>query len=284
MLLHASIHFPLAREDQGCLVTLLTLRGLQSTSLLRGKTRIRAFPVMPAALQSTSLLRGKTEVSFDRGHDIVLQSTSLLRGKTSAFIPHGIAAVLQSTSLLRGKTYTFPDLWQPSHASIHFPLAREDLRNACSIFTAGCFNPLPSCEGRLSRRYTHDGRFCFNPLPSCEGRLIPFVEYDFSSDASIHFPLAWEDSRTDDNPALFVSLQSTSLLRGKTIWLSPLRILEVLQSTSLLRGKTWCRHHCPHCNLCFNPLPSCEGRLLVRSKCTMSEWLQSTSLLRGKTH
>ena len=104
MLLHASIHFPLAREDQGCLVTLLTLRGLQSTSLLRGKTRIRAFPVMPAALQSTSLLRGKTEVSFDRGHDIVLQSTSLLRGKTSAM----------------------PVQYSPQDASIHFPLARED--------------------------------------------------------------------------------------------------------------------------------------------------------------
>ena len=63
-----------------------------------------------------------------------------------------------------------------------------------------------------------------------------------------------------------------------------MRYLPVLQSTSLLRGKTSAMYRmCPKI-LCFNPLPSCEGRLCMRSFNLFYYKLQSTSLLRGKTN
>ena len=78
--------------------------------------------------------------------------------------------------------------------------------------------------------------------------------------ASIHFPLAREDDFWESVTAVAVVLQSTSLLRGKTILTSLLWYLERLQSTSLLRGKTQ-----------------------ILSNFDVLNMLQSTSLLRGKT-
>ena len=169
-------------------------------------------------LQSTSLLRGKTQWKWEHFILTELQSTSLLRGKTSPQLPAGIygnkrfnplpscegrpsvavfmpdAMSLQSTSLLRGKTFSESCFLQPQ------------IR----------FNPLPSCEGRphvpiavqsavnasihfpLAREDCPKIRlvcrqFRFNPLPSCEGR---------------------PNRRLNRN--LIGTLQSTSLLRGKT--------------------------------------------------------------------
>ena len=79
------------------------------------------------------------------------------------------------------------------------------------------FNPLPSSEGRHSdfcRRLL--AQCIFNPLPSSEGRQSVFS--------------VWFNFRV---------LQSTSLIRGKTIR-QPLAFSQpgALQSTSLIRGKT----------------------------------------------
>ena len=38
-------------------------------------------------------------------------------------------------------------------ASIHFPLAREDFIDSNLFLAILCFNPLPSCEGRLPRTH-----------------------------------------------------------------------------------------------------------------------------------
>ena len=100
-------------------------------------------------------------------------------------------------------------------------------------------------------------------------------------------------------------LQSTSLLRGKTLLQIISRTFPMLQSTSLLRGKTSVHIgkladkrasiHFPLARedyfltgqksflACFNPLPSCEGRRTQLGGFYQGEVLQSTSLLRGKT-
>ena len=77
------------------------------------------------------------------------------------------------------------------------------------------FNPLPSSEGRHPTRSDPADPFHFNPLPSSEGRRYIFHAY-----------------------TSMISLQSTSLIRGKTAGRSFPRCFYVLQSTSLIRGKT----------------------------------------------
>ena len=102
------------------------------------------------------------------------------------------------------------------------------------------------------------------------------------------------------------SLQSTSLIRGKTRFLynpyyqdctsihfphpredlspfvgNPHRLS--LQSTSLIRGKTT-RIPTEHTGMThFNPLPSSEGRQEKKERIAEEDVLQSTSLIRGKT-
>ena len=85
--------------------------------------------------------------------------------------------------------------------------------------------------------------------------------YGITYTASIHFPLAREDTMGSITGRTLLLLQSTSLLRGKTLSLHLQRCLPA----------------------CFNPLPSCEGRQMKRGKLSGNGMLQSTSLLRGKT-
>ena len=80
-----------------------------------------------------------------------------------------------------------------SVASIHFPLAREDL---VSEF-GGKTNALQSTS--LLR-----------------GKTIPVLLLSPPHDASIHFPLAREDLPSGYWNLITLKLQSTSLLRGKT--------------------------------------------------------------------
>ena len=168
-------------------------------------------------------------------------------------------------------------------ASIHFPLAREDVPHQKLNGPISGFNPLPSCEGRhvisgrcadlfnasihfpLAREDSLLGRHGhwpqrFNPLPSCEGRrpLNPVILIYWI--ASIHFPLAREDAGDFVNPSAFEALQSTSLLRGKT-FRTDFRICEKKCFNPLpsCEGRQAQLASCC-CDLSFNPLPSCEGR------------------------
>ena len=123
----------------------------------------------------------------------LLQSTSLLRGKTREHIlAHRIVHSFNPLPSCEGRLIILSALHRPL-ASIHFPLAREDVIKFNGESYRICFNPLPSCEGRP---FTTDITFSFlrfNPLPSCEGRQIA------------------SGSRSG-----LIMLQSTSLLRGKT--------------------------------------------------------------------
>ena len=189
-------------------------------------------------LQSTSLLRGKTSQPKGKIISSRLQSTSLLRGKTLYRLTFLLSKVLQSTSLLRGKTMDRIIFGSRRFASIHFPLARED------IFDFS----------------THTALICFNPLPSCEGRPISSSCFSSDSFASIHFPLARGDTK--------------KLLGTGDIYAS-IHFPLAREDDSLVGNSTIFD--------CFNPLPSCEGRLIRHDKAFEHILLQSTSLLRGKT-
>ena len=104
--------------------------------------------------------------------------------------------VFQSAPLLRGATV---GVWRGCggvNVSIRAPLARGDLASARLRLVTECFNPRPSCEGRLFPRLALWNKCgvsiraplargdstgnantaaekCFNPRPSCEGRPMP---------------------------------------------------------------------------------------------------------------
>ena len=151
----------------------------------------------------------------------MLQSTSLLRGKTSICAYSGFCAMLQSTSLLRGKTSQSGSLLDGQTG----------------------FNPLPSCEGRREKFYTVELETGFNPLPSGWGSHIDTLYYlGHSLGASFLFSLARQRSGLillKEHLICFNPLPSCEGRPAKSITQSPFRML---QSTSLLRGKTLCRN------------------------------------------
>ena len=147
----------------------------------------------------------------------MLQSTSLLRGKTCKRSPNGMyQGSFNPLPSCEGRRISFqPDI-RCRCASIHFPLAREDriCKNEKIAENASIHFPLAR-EDLFFRRV-----------------VICYIN------ASIHFPLAREDSRICFMRYPICTLQSTSLLRGKTWISSAIAMLQLLQSTSLLRGKT----------------------------------------------
>ena len=149
-ILNASIHFPLAREDKytdpvdagaDCFNPLPSCEGrpfffalstagrmLQSTSLLRGKTScwLSPYHVLIASIhfplaREDDLLRG--EVTFRGGFNPLPSCEG--RQYLPSYSVYGW--LLQSTSLLRGKTMLRDLQVDKLRASIHFPLAREDM-------------------------------------------------------------------------------------------------------------------------------------------------------------
>ena len=146
------------------------------------------------------------------------------------------------------------------------------------------FNPLPSCEGRPTRRLTiRSASSHFNPLPSCEGRLrrvktglqvdqisihSPHARGDTRLAVqshrwviSIHSPHARGDGDTDVKYARrsVISIHSPHARgdrvicagTGGTIYFNPLPSCEGRPARAARAGS----------QLHFNPLPSCEGRL-----------------------
>ena len=168
---------------------------------------------------------------------------------------------------------------------------------------------------------------CFNPRPSCEGRLIPKT----IANQIIKFqstPLMRGATRVTSPPAGTDGFQSTPLMRGATDgrlvephalvvsihaphargdaraarYRPPTRRFNPRPSCEGRLLRFWlanaCNHvsiHAPHARgdraLCggdglgkgFNPRPSCEGRLLLLGLHGLADEFQSTPLMRGAT-
>ena len=122
------------------------------------------------------------------------------------------------------------------------------------------FNPLPSCEGRLTSFALRLHALNFNPLPSCEGRHVPAVDTCFRNTISIHSPHARGDKQSHQRIVVrHISIHSPHARGDRS--LSPREVLRMRISI-----------HSPHArgdpsdsvsatySMHFNPLPSCEGR------------------------
>ena len=156
----------------------------------------------------------------------------------------------------------------------------------------------------MSRR-SSPGMRNFNPLPSCEGRLLHVINAIFN----ILFqstPLMRGETDLHPEEGDEAIFQSTPLIRGETgacadyaqvrtisihsphargdedFYCDDVEII-TFQSTPLMRGET--RRAFPGDGRAadFNPLPSCEGRLLSTQSCILSRQFQSTPLMRGET-
>ena len=160
---------------------------------MRGETdNPPPYPVK-SVFQSTPLMRGETK----KRHDLVF------RHKISIHSPHA-----------RGDQYRFfvrLDLFISIHSphargdfilmpgeraikiSIHSPHARGDLVRG--RFSARCFyfNPLPSCEGRLSHEYVSCPLARFQSTPLMRGETNPPVNPPVNPEISIHSPHARGD-------------------------------------------------------------------------------------------
>ena len=76
----------------------------------------------------------------------------------------------QSTPLARGETLLFNLFKRLLDISIHSPHTRGDGWSTFWAVDGAHFNPLPSHEGRLVKRFLQFFYNNFNPLPSHEGR------------------------------------------------------------------------------------------------------------------
>ena len=238
---------------------------------------------------------------------VLLQSTSLLRGKTQWKWEHFILTELQSTSLLRGKTFSESCFLQPQ---IRFnPLPSCEGRHILYAFRVAdtCFNPLPSCEGRpYHPRISHNHHHMLQSTSLLRGKTGMWFFQNLSFQASIHFPLAREDSEAAPPGIEPNTLQSTSLLRGKTPFAGSVTCRRYASIHFPLAREDVFPARCsryPNASIhfplaredeidmgslsrlsSFNPLPSCEGRLILPLLSLSVIMLQSTSLLRGKTY
>ena len=169
---HASIHFPLAREDRVLFGSPFSRAMLQSTFLLRGKTRSTIRPnFLAGLLQSTCLLRGKTDRPADRAfHDCRFNPLPSCDGRQHSRSRWLFVWRFNPLPSCEGRPFQLKPHKVIYDASIHFPLARED-----------------PCERTIERRIHASIHF---PLAR-EDTLHPSVRRLLR--ASIHFPLARED-------------------------------------------------------------------------------------------
>ena len=144
---------------------------------------------------------------------------------------------LQSTPLLQGKTKNTSFLPEILNASIHFPLAREDLPITVSDAPRRASIHFPLAREDMTVKELYPVRDASIHFPLAREDLIA-VFASVVLNASIHFPLAREDGyglfgssgtarfnplpscegrhRVEQSQPLIAMLQSTSLLRGKT--------------------------------------------------------------------
>ena len=146
----------------------------------------------------------------------VFQSTPLMRGATTAFPISLTVLEFQSTPLMRGATLIGLITASPLLVSIHAPHARGDLPSSIYLLNPSCFNPRPSCEGRLAvPAKLHAGARVSIHAPHARGDLVGRV-LEVVARVSIHAPHARGDDRERHHALRRPGFQSTPLMRGAT--------------------------------------------------------------------
>ena len=123
----------------------------------------------------------------------------------------------------------------------------------------------------------------FQSTPLMRGETIHTAIMGLKSGISIHSPHARGDVQVRKLDQPRTKFQSTPLMRGETKSQVTFFRASIFQSTPLMRGETVDLPndvlHIQH----FNPLPSCEGRLLRAATEAGVLQFQSTPLMRGET-
>ena len=123
-------------------------------------------------------------------------------------------------------------------ASIHFPLAREDYVFFDNLYSCFRFNPLPSCEGRHIPHALIRHSTMLQSTSLLRGKTSPGISAPTGPSASIHFPLAREDPSCPNSSTTQHASIHFPLAREDQQSDVPFLVVAKLQSTSLLRGKT----------------------------------------------
>ena len=237
-----------------------TIEALQSTSLLRGKTRPEALGQDAGRFNPLPSCEGRPYFPF-----------TVFNENASIHFP-----------LAREDAMSPPQI--PLAARFNpLPSCEGRLARLIPPSKVRCFNPLPSCEGRRSQTTSLLMTACFNPLPSCEGRRGKNSNAYHQCSASIHFPLAREDQMYRRYMELNHGFNPLPSCEGRRPECLPSELLNMLQSTSLLRGKTIRESGAVfHINASIHFPLAREDEMSLR-KFALTVMLQSTSLLRGKT-
>ncbi len=206
-----------------------------------------------------------------------------MRGATGISSAHRRLTRFQSTPLMRGATrWARPTSTSPA-----------------------CFNPRPSCEGRLDPKAGEYARLRVSihaPHARGDDELLDVVVRDV---VSIHAPHARGDSTLMVPSSLTLSFNPRPSCEGRPRTLRCRRGRYSFQSTPLMRGATCVARadrgprvvsiHAPHARgdpcatpTCpgrarFNPRPSCEGRPKTAYALDEALAFQSTPLMRGAT-
>ena len=117
---------------------------------MRGATRFIISPrFLFVSFNPRPSCEGRRMIEFEEGNHPLFQSTPLMRGATEVVTQTLEPLEFQSTPLMRGATiYQVSEEYQLM-VSIHAPHARGDLSRTQLSPVFSCFNPRPSCEGRL---------------------------------------------------------------------------------------------------------------------------------------
>ncbi len=227
-------------------------------------------------------MRGATRVDQAEEGWGWFQSAPLMRGATLRPCRCGVSIEFQSAPLMRGATLSSVPLPKLQTVSIRAPHARGDQSFGPQSSSTGCFNPRPSCEGRLAANRdcrwfrlvsiraphargdhpilgTATNRPSFNPRPSCEGRLLQVGHVGGSREVSIRAPHARGDF-SKALPGSVALFQSAPLMRGATTEELKQAVRDKFQSAPLMRGATISAVCSVAVIISFNPRPSCEGR------------------------
>ncbi len=103
----------------------------------------------------------------------------------------------QSAPLLRGAIAIAGRTAGMQQVSIRAPLARGDLSGGITHYKPACFNPRPSCEGRLQGNDYPAKRLVFQSAPLLRGAIMPDVKLEDLNHVSIRAPLARGDTLTE---------------------------------------------------------------------------------------
>ncbi len=191
--------------------------------------------------------------------------------------------MFQSAPLLRGATCANPTTGNWYRVSIRAPLARGDSRRHACLTNGRCFNPRPSCEGRLAETSDLSLFGGFQSAPLLRGATVDHGRLVGEWVVSIRAPLARGDAGCQNGGMKIVCFNPRPSCEGRRRMESAIFMVLVFQSAPLLRGATVNTETMTAAEISFNPRPSCEGRPTHGRSCKARPTFQSAPLLRGAT-